>query len=280
MTGKAVVMHYEVSGSGQPIVFVHGGFCSLSDWRFQSASLSDAWQVFAVDLPGHGRTPIDDVEAISPEHCAAAVNEFVAAQAGGKCVLAGHSFGTRVVLEAARQRPDQVAGIVLVDTSRVSAAGSEADAGAISAGLNRLGAARFIEEYFEAMMVGEKSPEIKADLIAARLGTVDERMIRAIMLSTVRWDSERMDEALDAVAEIDVLAIQSTTNHLGAPRQPVHEAAEVPWLDLLSRRLPRLRTAIVPNAGHFCMLEKPDLVSDAIDRFARTVYQVIGPGSR
>lgn len=263
-------MHFETRGAGDfPILFVHGGFCDSSDWKYQLSALSKQTRVVAIDLPGHGRTAIDDPSSVSPKFCAEAINGFIAEQGLGPCVLVGHSFGTRVVLETARQNPGNAQAIVLVDTSRVGAAGQPVNAGAIFERIDRLGARSFLRDYFEEMLIGIYSQAIGPEVLE-RLENVDERLIPAIMLSTVRWDSEYLDEALETIRNKPVLSIQATTNYLGGKRVCI-TSPDIPWLQLLRERLDRPEIGIVPEAGHFCMLERPETVTDMLAAFARKV---------
>lgn len=258
-------MHHVETGTGRPVLFVHGGFCDHRDWRYQVAGVGRRMRALAVDLPGHGATPVADPATISPELCAEEINRFIDAQGLDPCVLVGHSFGTRVVLETARQRPGNAAAIVLVDTSRVGAPSAAIDTAAIFARIERLGAEGFLNAYFAEMMIGTYSDAIR-DEIFARFSGIDTRTITAIMLSVIRWDSTLLDQALAVAADKPVLSIQSTTNHLGGKRVCI-EGPDVPWIGLLRERLARLEVTIVPEAGHFCMLEKPETVTDALLAF-------------
>ncbi|HOW56622.1 MAG TPA: alpha/beta hydrolase [Smithellaceae bacterium] len=48
--------YYEITGSGEPLVFVHGlGSCTL-DWEYQVEFFPRNYQVITYDLRGHGRT--------------------------------------------------------------------------------------------------------------------------------------------------------------------------------------------------------------------------------
>ena len=112
-------MHFQASGGGDiTILFGHRGFCHSSDWRYQLSALSKVARVVAVDLPGHGQTAIEDPSLVSPKLCAEAINDFIDQQEPGPGALVRHSFGCRVVLETARQRPENARGIVLVDKRR------------------------------------------------------------------------------------------------------------------------------------------------------------------
>ena len=52
---------HEVSGSGEPVVLLHGAFAGASSWFSQTPTLARAgYRVHAPERRGHGHTP--DVE--------------------------------------------------------------------------------------------------------------------------------------------------------------------------------------------------------------------------
>ena len=60
-TGYAPVnglkMYYEIHGSGEPVVMLHGAFMAISDdWSVWINELSKTRKVIAVEMQGHGRT--------------------------------------------------------------------------------------------------------------------------------------------------------------------------------------------------------------------------------
>src|ERR1035438_4484444 len=60
-TGYAPVnglkMYYEVHGSGDPVVLLHGSFMTITNnWTQWIGELSKTRKVIAVELQGHGRT--------------------------------------------------------------------------------------------------------------------------------------------------------------------------------------------------------------------------------
>src|SRR5580765_6724019 len=60
-TGYAPVnglkMYYEIHGSGEPVVLLHGAFMAISgDWSDWVDELSKTRKVIAVEMQGHGRT--------------------------------------------------------------------------------------------------------------------------------------------------------------------------------------------------------------------------------
>jgi hypothetical protein len=49
-------MYYEVHGSGEPVVLLHGAFMTITnDWTGWIDELSKTRQVIAVEMQGHGR---------------------------------------------------------------------------------------------------------------------------------------------------------------------------------------------------------------------------------
>src|SRR6185436_16928804 len=113
--------HFVHQGRGAPpLVFVHGFACAHTDWKFQLEEFKKTHEVVACDLRGHGATPGQPQEC-SIEHYGGDVAALVNNLELRGVFLIGHSMGCRVVLEAARLLPKRVAGVVLIDGSRVPA---------------------------------------------------------------------------------------------------------------------------------------------------------------
>ena len=52
-------MYYEVHGSGDPVVLLHGAFMTITNnWTGWIGELSKTRKVIAVELQGHGARPI------------------------------------------------------------------------------------------------------------------------------------------------------------------------------------------------------------------------------
>jgi pimeloyl-ACP methyl ester carboxylesterase len=98
------------------VVLVHGAQNDHSVWALQSRSLAHAgFAVLAPDLPGHGRSggaALTSVEAMADWLLALLDTAGVA-----RAVLAGHSMGSLVALEAAARAPARVSGLGLVGTT-------------------------------------------------------------------------------------------------------------------------------------------------------------------
>src|SRR5436305_14095525 len=56
-TVNGLKMYYEIHGSGEPVVLLHGAFMAISgDWEEWVNELAKTRKVIAVEMQGHGRT--------------------------------------------------------------------------------------------------------------------------------------------------------------------------------------------------------------------------------
>jgi pimeloyl-ACP methyl ester carboxylesterase len=256
-------MHFIRAGHGAPpIFFVHGFACSHEDWRFQTQYFERTQEVIACDLRGHGQTPGRPQEC-SIEHYGGDVAALVNNLELSKAFLVGHSMGCRVVLEAARLVPKRVAGIVLVDGSRNATADPDAAEKAAAATVEKMGYAKFAEALFRQMFF---KPSAEAEAIVARAVKSSAEFGPVLWPRITRWDAGSMDAAFDAI-RAPVLAIQSTTRNAQLQRAPLKTGESSPWIDYL--RSKGARVEIIPDTGHFTMLEQPERVNQLIREACR-----------
>ena len=99
---------------GKPLVFVHGWCCNRSHMAGLFRHFSKSQRVFAVDLPGHGETPLRDTPA-RLDAFAASLSGFLKERGLFDAVLVGHSMGGMLSVLAAGQQPERVAGVINLD---------------------------------------------------------------------------------------------------------------------------------------------------------------------
>jgi pimeloyl-ACP methyl ester carboxylesterase len=265
--GGGLSMHMtKVGTGGPPIFFVHGLACDGTDWRAQVDALAPETTIVTCDLPGHGVSPGAPAEC-TIESYGAAVVEALAALEVQPAILVGHSMGCRVVLAAANQaRPDAVAGLVLVDGSRIGAGDPQAASQSMADELVGHGYPRFMRNFFESMFVPSSDPAIRQAIVDRALCFPAE-LGRPLLTDLARWDAGDVEGALDAVG-VPLLAIQSTTMDTSRERVSLTPGLTSPWLDLLRTHVPRARHAILPGTSHFPQIERADEVTALITDFA------------
>ncbi len=104
------------SADNPPVVLVHGLGGSHLNWVGIAPALARSRRVVALDLPGFGLSPAEG-RSTTVHHNAAVLSRFVHEVLGGPVVLVGNSMGGMVSLLLADRRPEQVAGLALVDPS-------------------------------------------------------------------------------------------------------------------------------------------------------------------
>jgi pimeloyl-ACP methyl ester carboxylesterase len=254
-------MHYVRFGhAAPPFVFVHGFSCQHTDWKHQLDALQGTNEVVACDLRGHGATPGRPQEC-SIEHYGGDVAALLGNFELQRAILVGHSMGCRVVLEAARLDPARVAGIVLIDGSRLGAGDAEkAQADAREA----ISDPKFVQTFF-AQMFREPSP--LAEAVLARAMRLPEEVRVALFANMARWDAAQLDAALASV-KCPLLAIQSTYTNAERRRAPLAPGQSTPWLDLLRASVPSARIEVLPGLGHFTQLEAGETINRLLRKFA------------
>jgi len=120
-TGYAPVnglkMYYEVHGSGEPVVLLHGAFMTITNnWDGWIGELSKTRKVIAVEMQGHGRTA--DIERdISSENLADDVAALLDHLKIPKADLIGYSMGGGVAMQCAIRHPDKVRKVVVISST-------------------------------------------------------------------------------------------------------------------------------------------------------------------
>lgn len=104
------------AGNLEPIVLLHGTSASLHTWDGWTAKLARTRRVIRMDLPGFGLTGPMPTHDYSVESYARFVIGVLDALSVRRCVLGGNSLGGGITIAVARQAPDRVSKLVLVDS--------------------------------------------------------------------------------------------------------------------------------------------------------------------
>ena len=118
VTGYAPVnglkMYYEIKGSGEPVVVLHGAFMAITDdWRVWINELSKTRKVIAVEMQGHGRTA-DIKRDITYENLADDVSGLLDYLKIERADLIGYSLGGGAAMMTAIRHPEKVRKVVSI----------------------------------------------------------------------------------------------------------------------------------------------------------------------
>jgi pimeloyl-ACP methyl ester carboxylesterase len=110
ITANDVELYYEVTGRGDPLVLVHGGWSDHDNWQPVAPALAESFLVVAYDRRGHGRSERGDqgTRRDQEDDLAALIETLDFAPAH----IAGTSFGGSIALGLATRRPELVRSVV------------------------------------------------------------------------------------------------------------------------------------------------------------------------
>ena len=259
-------INFRVTGTQSPsLIFVHGFACALEDWDAQVRALSPKFRCAVLDLPGHGASAKPANGSIAS--MAAAVNQGKEGVGRGGKILVGHSMGCRVIIEAYLQSRADVVGLVFVDGSLL---GGDPETGVNRAKETaRAGIDPLTQRLFNDMFLEGSDPAVRERLVA-RAKKVDPLLREELFVDMVRWDLTKARGALKQIA-VPALVLQSTYFNNEFKRVSLQPGMTTPWMDAIAASVPKSHAKVVPNAGHFTMIDAARMVSEEIGKFAAAV---------
>ena len=111
---NGIQLYYEIHGSGEPLVVLHGGLGSIAMYGATIDALAQHRQVIGVDLYGHGHTGFVDGRGLSWEEMADDVGALIAHLGLAQADVMGYSLGAGVAAETAIRHRARVRRVVLV----------------------------------------------------------------------------------------------------------------------------------------------------------------------
>lgn len=107
---------YKQTGEGAPIVLLHGWGCDLNIFKSIQDNLEKNFKVYAIDLPGFGRSDAPK-EVWGVKEYTSFIKEFFILESIKKPIIVGHSFGGRISILYSSQNP--VDKVILVDSAGI-----------------------------------------------------------------------------------------------------------------------------------------------------------------
>lgn len=110
---NGIKLYYEISGTGKPLLVLHGGLMSMDMFTPFLPALTAGRQVIAVDLYGHGRTALTD-RPLSLVDMGNDLAALIKELGYSKVDVLGYSMGSGAGLRLAIQHPEVVNRLALV----------------------------------------------------------------------------------------------------------------------------------------------------------------------
>lgn len=234
---------YDESGEGSPVVLLHEGVVDSRIWDPVVPLLRERHRVVRYDQRGFGRSPMPD----GPYSLVDDLVSVLDAAQIDRAALVGCSRGGGIALTAALEHPDRVSALVLAGSDLP---GHRFDVSWSSDQIARWEAADAADE-FAAMA--------ELDMEAwAPMGADDE--LRAMFVENAVGSNGEHATTDEPVAE--------RVGEIAAPTLVITGGRDVPGIndvgDLLARRIPGARQAVIEEADHMIPWRSPEELSHLI----------------
>ena len=254
-----IQLHYETAGSGAPVLLIGGLGADTFLWFRQVGELSRRFQVINLDNRGAGESDKPDERYSIPMFATDAAG-LLQALGIARAHVVGASLGGLIAQEFALAHPALLDRLVLVSTTfggRRAVAPSLADHIRSLPKLRRSGdLTADTRSMFELLTTRE--------WFRAHPGVVDEYVAwRVAHPQPPRaYERQRATSGYSVAKRVAQIAVPTLVVHGGKDRiVPVKNA------HLLAARIPHAKLAILPNAGHACMIDHADEFNRAVIEF-------------
>jgi pimeloyl-ACP methyl ester carboxylesterase len=250
-------LHYQESGTGTPVLLIHGHPFDCTMWRPQLAAGLPG-HLIAPDLRNFGKTTSPNGPA-SWSTYAEDLLAFMDALGIQRFAAAGLSMGGQIALELFALAPDRILGLALCDTfAQLDTPEKHANRLALAERLEREGMEPYANEVLPKMVCDhtiDTKPEVARELVEMMKrcpvrGAADAARARTQRRDYVPLLPQIKVPTLITVGEFD-------------------QFTPVPDAELMHNAIPGSTLVIIPEAGHVTNLEQPEAFDQALGAFIR-----------
>ena len=240
-----------VSGAGAPLVFVHGFTTTAEFWREQIEAFSSRYRVVRINLPGHGVSPRPEGRDYTIPAFADDVLGVFRALEIDEAVLIGLSMGGTVAQSFTLSHPGRVRALVLVGATP-HGLGEDVNVDNVMKAIDELG------------------------VVTASQNVIERSFGRAAGAGLVAFAKEEVAQtpafvARQAIASLNASDSRGRLGEIGVPTLVVvgDEDIITPPTEsaVLAEGIPDSRLEVIADAGHFPMLEQPQVFNRVLGDF-------------
>jgi pimeloyl-ACP methyl ester carboxylesterase len=261
-TPGEIELAFEDTGTGLPVLLVHGFPLDRTMWKAQREELCDEFRVIVPDLRGFGESQVipgvATMEAMADD-LAGLCNHLGLT---GKIVLGGLSMGGYVAFAFARKYRDRLAGLILCDTrARPDSPEAKENRRRVAERVRREGPGFIAEEMIPRLCCEStfrNHPEVIEKIRQMILSAPPEGVAAAALGMAERPDSTDLLPALSC----PTLVLVGQFDAISPPEE----------MEAMTRTIPQSQFVVIPDAGHLPPMEQPERVTQAIREWLRKVH--------
>jgi len=247
-----IQLYYEIQGTGQPLVFIHGLGSSSRDWEAQVPEFSNSFQVITFDLRGHGRSD----KPAGPYDMAmfsADLADLLHTLGIGAAHVVGLSLGGAVAFQLALDYPAHVRTLTIVNSG--STLGDPAEA------------RQEIER--RVGIVQQLGMRAMGQALSANLFPRPEQAsLRETFVE--RWAENDPKAYVEATRSLLGWDVTDRLNTLQCPMLIIaadQDYTPVALKEAYAKRIPDAQLVVISNAHHAVPMEQPEQFNTVLRRF-------------
>src|ERR1700694_2109353 len=258
-----VELEYWVKGTGDPVVFLHGGV--LTGWFGPLAdelSRAGSYRLLSYHRPGYGSStlPSQPITMGGQAECCLALMRHLGL---AKAHLVGHSIGACIALQAALQEPEAVASLGLLEPPVLTATPDPTPALSVIRATAAMWKQGDVAGAMDAFMRGMVDPDYER-LLDAALGTWREDALKGTdaffqtdQPAVQAWRFE--DPQASRVRQPAILFLGENSTLVNPIREPIHRTL-LSWL-------PNAEGCTLEGATHLLPLQEAAQIAAALTAF-------------
>jgi pimeloyl-ACP methyl ester carboxylesterase len=255
---------YTDTGSGSPLILIHG-FCEdKSLWQPYVESLSAKYRVLCPDLPGFGQSSAD-VTGFTINDWGLRLKNWADDLGLRKPLLAGHSLGGYVALAWLAQYPESSSGLAMFhSTAFADTPERQAGREASIARIKEAGSEAFVRALIPGLFANNNCERLRAEigsLVANALQIAPEVLCATLSAMKNRPDRSNLLGRL-TVPVLYIIGKEDSAVPFASSMEQCALAAESHVL-------------ILNNVGHMGMLEAPECCLSTLQHFATHCFRRI-----
>lgn len=248
-----ITVHYERSGSGKPVVLLHGLGSSGEDWENQVPALERNYEVIVPDARGHGRSS-KPPGPYSIRQFASDVASFLDELDVGPARLVGISLGGMVGFQVTADRPDLVSRLVVVNA--LPAFEAKRASQKIQLAIRRVITGRLSMEKIGEILSNRLFPddemaEQRAKMVE-RWARNDKTAYQVTFRAIMEWDGvpQEMSKTM-----VPITVISSDLDYIGPEDKQ-------PYIDAM----PTAEMVVMHDAHHAVPMERPERFNVVLEK--------------
>tara|TARA_R110001592_G_scaffold62142_4_gene189913 strand:+ start:21160 stop:22113 length:954 start_codon:yes stop_codon:yes gene_type:complete len=247
--------------STETVILLHGFSANKENWLRFSQNLPTNYQIFAMDLLGHGEHAINLESTYSIESQVAYLHTFINEVIKEPIHIVGNSMGGAIASLYAATYPDEIKTLMLISPAGIHDFQSNMDKIIEEKGMNPL-IANSVDQYFEVVdFVMEDQPFIPDSILSVQAEkSVKRYELNQKIFSDIKQDlSKNLDQKFSL--------IQAQTLILWGKEDRV---INVKNIKRYAELIPNAKPSILEGIGHLAMIETPELAAQAFITLSST----------